>query len=389
MKQGVDAALDECLAWLRAGVELEACLARVPEHAGELRPLLELAVELRQVTPPAPSPEARIAGEQRMLAALARRPARTRRAGRWERALHALKRALPAGGLRPAWQAAVLLVVALLVLGSGVTVAASAGSLPGDALYPVKMAGHRVQLILTFDPVHRQQLEDSFQEGGREDARKVLAAGRRTSVEFEGELEEMRDGVWVVGGLPATLQDATVISGRPYPGAMVRVRGYLPGNGQILVVGLDVEEEEAPPARTPRPPATAATRTEKPTATEEPGKAPKPTGLPGPTETLRPTRAAQPTETVEPTERPDPTETAKPTKTPRPTQTRDPTETPHPTRTREPTETPHPTQTREPTETPRPTQTREPSETPHQTHTPEPDRTPEPTRQGGKPTDHP
>jgi hypothetical protein len=71
MKRDLTHALDECLALLREErATLEECLARYPECASGLRPLLELARELQDLPQPTPSPAAFTAGKQRMLDAL-------------------------------------------------------------------------------------------------------------------------------------------------------------------------------------------------------------------------------------------------------------------------------------------------------------------------------
>jgi ferric-dicitrate binding protein FerR (iron transport regulator) len=72
MKRDLTYALDECLALLGKGqATLEECLARYPECASDLRPLLELALELQGLPQPNSSPVAFAAGKQRMLDALA------------------------------------------------------------------------------------------------------------------------------------------------------------------------------------------------------------------------------------------------------------------------------------------------------------------------------
>ena len=376
MKQSFDTALDRCLAWLRAGVDAATCLERYAEYADDLRPLLELGADLRRATTPLPSAEARAAGKQRMLAALSKKRTRPLSATGWGRAAPWLTRALPWGGLRPSWQLAVVLLVVVLVMGTGVTVAASTNSLPGDALYPVKLASQRAQLVLTLNPAHRQRLEDDLRGQRLQDVKTVLAAGRRAKVEFEGDLEEMQDGVWRVSGLPATVQDATTILGQPYPGAAVRVRGYLPGNGQMLVTELDVEEQIPNPTQTPRPSETMrpaiSVGTDELTETVEPGKSPEPTDQPEPTEALQPTKQARPTETMEASETPHPTEMMEPTERPHPTESLEPSETSHSTETMEPGETPHPTETLKPDKAPERTELSEPTEHPeHATTTPE------------------
>jgi len=340
-------ALDQCLGWLRDGSDVDTCLGRYPAFADDLRPLLVLAAGLRRAQVPAPSAEARTAGRQRMLAALSDRRSLSQGAGLRSRLSRRLRRALDWAGRRPVWQMAVVLLVALLFFGGGATVAAAANSLPGDSLYPVKLASQNVRVVLALGSAQRRQVEIDIQEERLQDVREVLAKGRRVNVEFEAEVEEMLDGVWRIGGLPAIVQATTDVSGEPYLGAGVRVRGYLPGNGQIVITQLDVEDLDSPEEpQDPLEPATA-------TAIEEP---------------------TEPAGTLEPPEHPEPTAILQPTAQPQPTQT--PGSTPQPTETHEPGDTPHPTETQSPSKTPHPTETHRPSETPHPTHTPEPSPTP-------------
>ena len=72
MKQELTQALDECLTLLKEGeATLDECLARYPGYAGELRPLLETALEVHELPRPTSNPDAFAAGKERMLAALA------------------------------------------------------------------------------------------------------------------------------------------------------------------------------------------------------------------------------------------------------------------------------------------------------------------------------
>jgi len=66
-------ALAGCLHALGAGDDLEAALARYPEHAGALRPYLELRARLLAAELPAPHPAAYQAGRQALLDRLAGR----------------------------------------------------------------------------------------------------------------------------------------------------------------------------------------------------------------------------------------------------------------------------------------------------------------------------
>lgn len=71
MRPTLDTALDESLTLLETGrATLAECLERYPAYADDLRPLLEIALAVRNVPAPTPSPDACVAGRRRMLQAL-------------------------------------------------------------------------------------------------------------------------------------------------------------------------------------------------------------------------------------------------------------------------------------------------------------------------------
>jgi ferric-dicitrate binding protein FerR (iron transport regulator) len=77
VRRNLRAAFDECLRCLEAGqATLEECLDRHPEHAVELRALLETVSEIRQIGSPAAGAAAIATGRRRMLEALAGRERR-------------------------------------------------------------------------------------------------------------------------------------------------------------------------------------------------------------------------------------------------------------------------------------------------------------------------
>lgn len=71
MESDLDQALDESLDLLQSGqATLEECVSRYPEHASELRSLLQVALAVLEVPPPVSSPAAFASGKRRMLEAL-------------------------------------------------------------------------------------------------------------------------------------------------------------------------------------------------------------------------------------------------------------------------------------------------------------------------------
>jgi len=134
--------LNECLQELETGQPLEAILARYPEEADELRPLLLTAQNLKATPIARPRSHVQQAGWQRFLGeAIALRRARERRPAfsLWARPL-----------LRPVAVAASLLLM-LFLLGSSATVYAASSSLPDSPLYPIKLATEEARLWIVFD----------------------------------------------------------------------------------------------------------------------------------------------------------------------------------------------------------------------------------------------
>ncbi|MFC1961789.1 DUF5667 domain-containing protein [Chloroflexota bacterium] len=138
-----DNILNECLeAILTRGETVEECLARYPEQAAELQPLLETIVDARGATELVPRQEFQEKARHEFRMAL--RETEPQR-GNW----------FP--GWRPQW-AVVPISILVLVFGGGGTVVAASGSLPDEPLYPVKRATETVRLALTPSALGKAEL---------------------------------------------------------------------------------------------------------------------------------------------------------------------------------------------------------------------------------------
>jgi hypothetical protein len=376
MSRKFDTALDDCMNLLRSGASTADCLLRYPEHAEELRPLLNLASAVKAVPTPRPDPAAVRANRQRMLDA-----ARTATAYRQQRgpAAFAWLWRLSSGlRVRPLLRAGLTLtaVVMLVGLAAGGLFASAAGSLPGQALYPVKRFGENARLSLTLRPAARQELQSAYLLERRLEVRQILDAGQQAVLEFRAELEEIGDDYWVIGGLRVVLNSDTLVEGHVAVGAMVIVRASSSGDGTLQALKLQVLTN--PLLLTSVIPATP---TPAPTVTPTPS--PKPTSAP----TVTPTSSATPTPTptVTATPSPLPTETSAPlptaTSTPTHTEEPEPTDTPEESETEEPDDDER-EETEEPdsSDLPDPDDTDQPDSTDHSgpTHTEEPESTYEP-----------
>jgi len=138
MSKRFDDILAECLDRITVkGDSVEKCLESYPEHAAELEPLLKSAVSLVEISSAIkPSPESERGGKHRLLAALEARERKQK------------EHRTPFWTWQRRWAVA-LAVLLVLILAGGSTVTASASSLPGDVLYPVKTATEKVQGFFT------------------------------------------------------------------------------------------------------------------------------------------------------------------------------------------------------------------------------------------------
>lgn len=142
-----DNILDECLERLLVnGETIEQCLASYPEQAAELEPLLQTALAAKNASAIQPRPEFKARARYEFRSAL--QEAKTKRGRRFF-------------GWQPRWATAVVIVLILLLAGSG-TVAAAGNSMPDGTLYPVKLATEQVRVRLTPSDIGKAQLYANF-----------------------------------------------------------------------------------------------------------------------------------------------------------------------------------------------------------------------------------
>jgi uncharacterized membrane protein YgcG len=288
--------LIECLSQLEDGEPLDRILARYPDDAASLRPLLETATALGALREE-PSEPARIASRRAFLARAhdLRESASQRRF--W----------LP----RRMVTAIAALVLTFIFLGG--TVAASALALPDEPLYGVKRAVEDAQLLVA-SSAQKDQLVARFEQRRRDEVNLLLAMRRDAAIAFEGTIESIQPDGLDISGLYLHVDRATVISGTPIVGSRARVQGYTQG-GRLFAAFVNVEPGSGPtmipaaqptattaPGETPNPaPSPSARPSPRPEVTRQPERAP--TQAPSPT--LAPARA--PSETPIPPTRIPPT----------------------------------------------------------------------------------
>jgi len=156
--------LDECLKELETGQSLDAILARYPEEADQLRPLLLTAQNLKAVPISRPRSHVQQAGWQRFLGeAIALRRARERR---------------PSFGLLRPVAVAASLVLMLFSLSGGATVYAASLSLPDSPLYPLKLATEEARLWFVFDEDDQAGILLDQSETRMTEIRKLVQKGK-------------------------------------------------------------------------------------------------------------------------------------------------------------------------------------------------------------------
>ncbi|ABU57751.1 DUF5667 domain-containing protein [Roseiflexus castenholzii] len=438
-------AFDEALNRLLSGASIDECLARYPQAAANLEPLLEIAGLVRHeaALPLPPELERWLpTGAQEFSALAGQMLAQRQRTGHL---------------LRPLRKAAVQRVLAgalaVTVLLASVDTA-SAQSLPGDPLYVWKVAREDLTLSITTDPAQRSKLHidyarrrmleiemlitgnDSITPQALEEPLAILSVHVRGAVVESRQIgtadvsddvnvliDEVRKTLFqlaskvpdanplidtVQGQIDAVIEPTvappatTIPLSSPAPASTTQTPAATdapsPTSADVPVVDLTDQTPSVEDRPTPDGESTQAVATPPPTArpprpTPTPGQAaPTATNAPLPTRTPMPgsptsTPSPTATYTVQPTEVP-------PTDTPLPTHTPSPTHTPPPTATRiPPTEPPSVSSTPQPPPTARPprptlTPTPAPTATPTDTPTPAPTDTPTPAPTA-TPTDTP
>ena len=161
MGRGFKLILSECIDALLEGESLEQCLQRYPQHAERLEPLLRAVIGAREASytiQPPPELKARVASQVRAQMEARQRRARANRLSFFD--------------WMPQWASMSIIAVLTVIFCGGCVFAASSESVPGDILYPVKLAFEEVQLAFTFS------------DTGKADLHAELASRRITEMEL-------------------------------------------------------------------------------------------------------------------------------------------------------------------------------------------------------------
>lgn len=181
--------LERCLQEVDGIEDIEAMISQYPAMAEELQPLLEiaLATERQYADVPAP-PGGLAAGRERMLAQAERERERAQvvpapAIGRGRR-----------GKMRFAFGARLMgillaALVALSAVGGGVALAAE-DSLPGDSLYPVKLAVEDTRMELVSSPEAQVALALQFADERTQEIEALIAQGEPVPESVTARMEQ-------------------------------------------------------------------------------------------------------------------------------------------------------------------------------------------------------
>lgn len=221
--------LENSLQRMEQGETLDSVLAHYPGLEGELRPLLETAVLARSSNQDG-LPMGVLARQRSRGLALAA----DFRQGK-----------NPALVLGRFWRPVILVlsVIVILVIGTNNLLTASAHSLPGDTLYPLKRSVESTQLRLVSDPVKKLELEHTFSQRRVDETKSLISEERVEEVEFTGEVLSQSDGEWLISGIPVVVTSQTEIEKGIKVGDVIEVKGSTNSAGDVVAISLRLAED--------------------------------------------------------------------------------------------------------------------------------------------------
>lgn len=214
--------LVEALEALENGDRVEEVLGRYPEHAADLRHVLETTALLVQL-PPSPSPQAREASRKAFL--------------QHGQELRQQKKQGNARPLRRFFLSFASLALVVILVG----LFAAQYAIPGDPLYGFKRSVENVRLSVA-SPAQQQQLRRAFEEERNHEVYRMIDRGRDGVAGYKGIVAEIGDEQWELGNITINITDETVIQGTPKEGDWVEAHCRIE-DGQVYAESLVVVGE--------------------------------------------------------------------------------------------------------------------------------------------------
>ncbi len=225
--------LDTCLLRMEAGDSIDeivqAYAAASPEKASEIREILQIA-------------EAALPAKESL-----RVPAAAQRASRELFLAHAQKlQQQPGAASRMFWLrllrffqhnfgsiAFAAATIVLLFVGLS-----SLNALPGDRLYPVKLAAEQAEINLTGAGTAREEQISIYDARRAEEVANMIRLKRSGTVRFGGYLERSKEPSWQVAGIQLQVTQELEKQAQLLSGAYVEVKGLVGNQGVVQVESL-------------------------------------------------------------------------------------------------------------------------------------------------------
>jgi hypothetical protein len=233
MREDIYTVLEKCLTLLDQGSDLESCLARYPEHASELRPLLMASLDAESLS----LKEIPVDVVRRSKSKVLNVAAEMREQKSKKKPFFVLP---PKRIFR---FSLVALITLLMVVGVGGTslVRASTVSLPGDQFYPVKITWENLLLKLAVSQNEREALEERFERERVEEVEDLIASDRTEDVKFYGHVDGIFPDQISVSGIQVMINPQTRVDGQLSLNAWVRVEGETTPEGLVVAKKIKVE----------------------------------------------------------------------------------------------------------------------------------------------------
>ena len=215
---------DQCLVKLQNGASLESVLAEYPEWKQELRPVLEAVLAVWESRGSDTVPVAAMTrSRERLQEDAQRRRAVAPRESAFQRWFRSLR------------MATVPAVLLLVTIGLGLTGLASVQALPGQPLYPVKLAAERFTLSLPASASQRLAREETYDIRRNEEVETLMHQQREQEVYFTGYLSRGEDLAWRVDHMVVEVPADLVESLTSKLGRYVYVHADLMPDGRMVV----------------------------------------------------------------------------------------------------------------------------------------------------------
>jgi hypothetical protein len=219
-------ALDNAITLIRAGKSPDEVLELYPQWKNDLRPLLDAVLAARSLKVDTPAPNAAQARSRAQFLTMAlRQPDKRPFLANF---LH-FKTALAAG----------LALVVVLLIGTGF---ASAQSIPGDILYPVKLASEQTRLLLITDPAQRLELQLAYDTERLDEVEAMVEHNRSSEITISGNLVRVNDHLWQVAKVDLIFTPQLEPQARNLTNRYVEIHGVLQSSGSVLVERLQLRQ---------------------------------------------------------------------------------------------------------------------------------------------------